>query len=86
MLKLFVFTIYDSKAQAYMQPYCAPNEAVAIRDFAHAANSKDSQVGRFPEDFTLFAIGEWDVQAGTLKPYPTAKAVNKAINLIKEQN
>lgn len=58
MMKMF--TVYDQKAEAYLQPFFANSKGVAIRMFAEAVNSQDHQFAKYPADFTLFEIGSFD--------------------------
>lgn len=61
-----MFTIYDSKANSFLQPFLCPNQSVAIRHFAHAANDPQSDVCRYAQDFNLFEIGTFDTETGDL--------------------
>lgn len=61
-----IYTVFDSKAEAYLQPYYAKNDSVAIRLFRVAANDKEHQFSISAEDYTLFRIGEFDVNNGTI--------------------
>jgi len=63
-----IFTIYDSKAEAYLQPFFSPNKATATRQFQQAAQDETTEFHRHAGDYTLFQIGEWDEQAGAIKP------------------
>lgn len=66
MLK--VFSVYDSKADAYLQPFFVVNRAVAIRSFSSAAVDPASNFFRHPADFQLVELGEWDPSLGALVP------------------
>ncbi len=59
-----VFTVYDVKAEAYLQPYFSVTTATAVRAFTAAANNVDHDFHRFSEDYTLFEIGTWDEFSG----------------------
>lgn len=61
-----IFTIYDSKAQAYLQPFFCVNNAVAIRTFTTAANNPEHDFNRYAADYTLFAIGEFEPTSGNI--------------------
>jgi len=54
-----IFTIYDSKAHAYLTPFFLHNQDMAIRIFADCINDQSHQFGKHPEDYTLFHIGSW---------------------------
>lgn len=61
---LKVFSVFDSKAKAYLQPFHAVNSAVALRSFEAAVNDERHDFHRFAGDYTLFEIGIWDDQSG----------------------
>lgn len=63
-----VFSIYDSKAEAYMQPFFSQNKGTAIRSFADAAQQEEGQFAKHSADYTLFEVGEWDEDTGTMMP------------------
>lgn len=75
------FTVYDSKAGAYAEPFPAPNREVVIRDFANAFKKEDApKVNRYfinAEDFSVFKVGTFDVKTGTL----TSQNLEHVINL-----
>nr|QJB19783.1 MAG: nonstructural protein [Microvirus sp.] len=77
-----VFSVHDSKAGAFCTPYYSENNNTAIRDFAYAANDKDSQIGRHPSDYTLFCIGSFDNQTGQLTTIEPI-AIALALTLVK---
>ncbi|AXL15427.1 nonstructural protein [Microviridae sp.] len=54
------FSIYDTKAGAYLPPFILPREEMAIRTFGDCINAKDHQFSLHPEDYTLFRLGTWD--------------------------
>ncbi len=55
-----VFTVYDSKAEAYLQPFYSQSKGSAIRSFQEAVNDPKSNIGKYPADFTLFELGSFD--------------------------
>jgi hypothetical protein len=62
------FTVYDSAAQHYLEPFFAPSVEFAIREFRSAVNTPEHQFNKFPEDFTLFHIGTFEPESGVLNP------------------
>jgi hypothetical protein len=56
----FLFSVYDSKARAYGNPFVAPRQEMAVRDFTQAVRDPSTQLNKFPEDFTLVEIGQFD--------------------------
>ncbi len=57
-----VFTIHDSKANAYLPPFFMNQEGQAIRTFTDCINSPKHQFSHHPQDYTLFTIGEFNDQ------------------------
>ena len=78
------FTIYDSKSELFAEPFWCQTRAVAIRSLEAAANREGTDFFNFAEDFTLFEIGEFDVDSGKLQAYETPHAVITTIELKKE--
>ncbi len=63
-----IFCIWDSAAHAYLDPFTAPTIEFAIREFRKAVNTPDHQFQNYPEDYTLFHIGEFSIETGQLIP------------------
>lgn len=63
---MIIFSIYDSKAEAYMLPFFQPTIGTALRSVQIAANDPESMIHRYAEDYTLFQIGTWDERAGVI--------------------
>lgn len=61
-----MFAVHDSKACAYMLPWFQPEKGMAVRMFSDSVRDKDTLLGKHPADFTLFFIGEFDTDTGTV--------------------
>ena len=82
-MKQNIFTIYDSKAHAYLTPFFLHQDGMALRIFTDCVNDPNHQFGKHPEDYTLFSIGSWsDDKAKFLTNNPVAIATG--IELKKE--
>lgn len=66
-MKYKVFTVYDSKAEAYLVPFFMQNENMAIRSFTDSLKSPETPFHRHPQDYTLFHIGEYSDREGLLE-------------------
>lgn len=64
---LQAFAIHDVKANAFITPFFFPTKAMAVRVFAECINDPQHQFGRHPADYTLFHLGTFDTDSGTLK-------------------
>ena len=78
----FVYSVFDSKADAYLQPFFAPTRGVAVRMFETAAQDVAHDFHRHAGDFTLFEIGEFDEVKGTLVPYEVKYNCGAAIQYL----
>lgn len=63
-MKLFLFSIHDSKAEAFIQPYYAVNSAVGRRIFETACNDDSVEFSKHPGDYGLFELGTFDQDTG----------------------
>lgn len=65
-MNLYIFSIYDQKAEAYLPPFTLPKPAIAVRTFKGCVNDNDHAFGANPHDYTLFQIGIFDDETGSL--------------------
>lgn len=73
MQVLKLYSIYDNKLGAFMRPWCAETHGMATRLFASNVANPESMMHQYPEDYTLFYIGEFHEENGVLV---SAKAEN----------
>lgn len=60
------FAVYDTKAQCFGVPFFLATQGLAVRAFSSLANDVNTTVGKFPTDFVLFEVGEFDDNKGLL--------------------
>lgn len=65
-MKKYLFTVFDSAAGAFLDTFMAPSIEFAIRSFREAVNTPEHQFNKFPEDYTLYLVGEFDPGSGLL--------------------
>jgi len=61
-----LFSVHDTVAKTFIQPFCVPSVAIAIRHFTNCANDKQTDIGRNPSDFVLYELGEFDTDLGNI--------------------
>ncbi len=66
-MKLLTFQIYDSKADAYLPPFEAINEATAARIFQLSVIDPNTMFFKHPGDFSLMETGNRDQSTGICK-------------------
>lgn len=86
-MKLKLFVVYDAKTESYGVPFFRDFTANAIREWSEVASNKSdkqNQISKFPADFTLFEIGEFEQGSGILKLYDTKYSLGVAIEHVKQ--
>jgi len=74
-MKLNAYTIYDTASASYMRPFFSQADGQAVRGFKDIATDKDHEIGRHPEDYTLFRMGTFNDITGELKGETLEKLV-----------
>lgn len=82
-MMLKIYSIYDAKSMAYETPICFRAKGEALRWFTELSNDPDKICRKFPEDFTLFELGDYDNEKGILHPYKDSVPLGKAIEFLK---
>lgn len=77
-----VFSVYDSKVEAYIQPFFMQSRGQAIRAFGDTAMDSSTNVGKHPADFTLFELGEFDDATARFDMHNTPVSLGVAVELI----
>ena len=67
-MRLNVYTIFDTASGAYMRPFYMQADNAAIRSFKDLAVAADHEIGKHPEDYSLWRIGTFDDNKGMLVP------------------
>lgn len=63
-----LFSVFDTKAKFYDAPRLYRNIADASRAFESACRDANSSFAKFPADFHLYMIGEFDQITGRILP------------------
>jgi len=65
-MKLNAYTIYDVASGVYMRPFFSQADGQAVRGFKDIACDADHEVGKHPEDYTLYRIGSFNDTTGKM--------------------
>ena len=79
-MKLLIFTVFDQKAEAYLQPFFSQTVGTGIRAFATAAQDEGHDFHRNAADYTLFELGHFDQSTGMFFVEDVPKTHGSAIN------
>lgn len=63
-----IFSVWDLKTEAYMQPFFSPTLGSGIRAFLDASQEPNSMLAKHPSDFHLHHVGEFDDSTGACEP------------------
>lgn len=78
-----IFAIFDKKALTYFNPFYYHNKALALRGFGEIVNDPKTPLNKYPADFSIWSIGEWDEKTGTIVPLSKPEFLDEAANHIK---
>lgn len=89
-MKLKIFSVFDSKAAFFGNPFYEQHDASAIRAFSDAVAEKsnpNNMWAKHPEDFSLTCIGEFDNETGEIKPQlPISIVTASAIQTVQSED
>ncbi len=57
---LRIFSMYDTKAEAYIRPFFMPNVALAQRAIVTAGQDPEHPFAQHPSDYILYELGTWE--------------------------
>lgn len=76
---MIICAVKDMKAQYFLQPTFQRSVADAIRSWQIVANDdKDSMVGKFPHDYRLYHLGEFDTITGKISVFEDSRDLGSA--------
>lgn len=78
-----IFTVYDSKAEAYLTPFFMSTSGEAIRAFSDSVKNRESAINKHPEDYTLFEIGLFDETAAAIVTHDALISLAIALEFVE---
>lgn len=67
-MKNRVFSIRDHKTESFSPPFTSRTLGEAQRSFSELINDGRSTPSKYPQDFSLYEIGQWDIESGLIEP------------------
>lgn len=70
-MKQIVCSVFDSAAQVFGRPFFVVAKGQAVRSFTDEVQRQapDNELARHPEDFTLYAVAEFDDAYGSFNAF-----------------
>lgn len=84
-MKLQAYSIHDQKSGKFHLPIYKHTHGEAEREFKSIVNDDKSTLNKYPTDFDLYHIGEYDDNSGKFAPLDTPYHLVKAIQLVENQ-
>lgn len=78
-----IFTIYDSKAENYLNPVYRETLGLLMRDLEGALQDREHMFAKHPMDFTLFELGSYDSSTGQINTLEAKKNIGNLHELFR---
>ena len=65
-MKYEVYSVFDDKAAAFLTPFTAQNQAVALRLVSDCLSDPNHMFAMHPGDYTVYHLGYFDSATGDL--------------------
>ncbi len=65
-MKTQIYAIFDTAAGVYQKPFFGLSDGEVKRSFMDVCTSADHPVGKHPEDYSLYRLGNFDDNTGLL--------------------
>jgi len=59
-----VVAIFDKKTKCFTPPYHSKTKGEALRSFMEIVKNPQTLINKYPEDYTLYLLGEFDDNLG----------------------
>nr|QJB20477.1 MAG: nonstructural protein [Microvirus sp.] len=73
-----IFSVHDSKAEAYLAPIYYRTAGEALRAFETTCRDSNSPFHQFPSDYTLVELGEFDEHSASIVTHDKPKILSNA--------
>lgn len=81
-MKSKLFCVRDQKMGVYADPFPSPTPGMAERGFENAIKSGQGDISKFPQDFDLYEVAEFDPQSGVVIPLTAPKHLCSGVNFV----
>jgi len=83
-VRLHLYTVFDSAADAFLPPFHERADAAAIRAFQQALLNPQHHFAKNPADFTLFRTATFDDSTGAVEPFAAMASLGNGLTLSKQ--
>ena len=83
-MKVKLYAVLDSASGIYDGPVPANADGVAVRNFQNMSRDPNTAIGKNPEYFSLWRVGEWNDATGEIIP-EGKECLGYAVDLLIEK-
>lgn len=80
-----LFVLKDSKSNSYGMPITSISKGTILRDIQDELQKGQAIFAKHPQDFTLFEIGEYDVDNGVVQMHEVKECVGLVSDFLVNQ-
>lgn len=84
-MQLKIYSIRDSKGEVYNTPFFQKTHGEAERNFRQLVSDEKSLVSKYPLDFNLYYLGDYDDQTGKIEPLKAPQHIMEAAAAIPKK-
>lgn len=77
-----VYAIFDSKGKFYGNPFYRGHNGEALRQFSDMVQDSGSIYSKHPEDYSLYRLGTFDTNEGSLGGLKNSEFLANAIDFV----
>lgn len=79
-----VYTIKDEKALTFLFPFYCQNTTEAVRSFQMSAENPKTSINRWPQEFSLYYLGQFDQTNAKFTMLETPEHVCSAVSVLSQ--
>lgn len=79
-----IYAIRDSKGEYFNNPFFNNTHGEAERNFDKLVNDKQSNINQYPEDYSVYHLGDFDESKGTIIALKEPQLIVNATQLRKD--
>lgn len=84
-MKKMMYAIKDQKSMVFDPPILCHNRGDAVRMFSTVFDNQKSMMARFPNDYMIFELGEYDDNTGVITVHEIPQEVCKLEDLAPKE-
>ena len=80
-MKLYLFSVYDKVSKMYVDMFTSQTKESAQRSFNSAALNRGTMLAKYPSDFALYCLGEFDNATGEVCGFAVPELVQNCVEI-----